>query len=79
MTGVTQENAALVQQATAEAALLKEQAAAVSDVVNLFKIRPHGASQVAAYEPEDILGESRRNRNLQMESRRAVDVRAKDR
>jgi len=78
MSGVTQKNASLVEQAVAEAALLEEQAAELTDVVGLFKLRQLHASQVAAYEPEDILGESRRNRGLQMDSRDAVDVRAKD-
>jgi methyl-accepting chemotaxis protein-1 (serine sensor receptor) len=43
MDGVTQQNAALVEQAAAAAVSLEEQARRMSDVVNVFRITPHAA------------------------------------
>ncbi|MNN75909.1 Methyl-accepting chemotaxis protein III [compost metagenome] len=46
MDGVTQQNAALVEQAAAAADALQQQAASLADAVSIFKL--HGTPGVAA-------------------------------
>jgi methyl-accepting chemotaxis protein len=44
MDGMTQQNTALVEEASAAAQAMQQEASALADVVGLFKLDPHGAS-----------------------------------
>lgn len=72
--GVTQQNVERAAQAVTATSLLREQASGLAEVVSVFKLLQDGPTIQATYQPQDILGEPRYNKDWQEGKAQAVDV-----
>ena len=72
--GVTQQSLTRVAQAASAAATVREQASSLAELLGTFTLEERLPKGQAASQMQDILGETRRNRNFQEEREHAVDV-----